>query len=100
MRPVYTAWANLTRYTKTGDTVYRCDSSASGQVLAVRVGDTLFWVNQADRPVQVKAFGANPRAAHAYTESTITGDRECGITLDVQDGLWNLPAESFGRMEL
>lgn len=100
VRPVYTAWANLTRHTKAGDIVYGCASSAPGHVEAVRVGKFLFWVNQADRRVQVKIQGADPVSAHAYTESILSGDRECGITLDPQDGLWPLPATSFGRMDL
>lgn len=100
VRPVYTAWANLTRHTKTGDAVYRCESSAPGHVDAARVGKVLFWVNQADRPVQVQLQGAEPRSAHAYTESTLSGDRECGITIESKDGLWPLPALSFGRMNL
>lgn len=100
VRPVYTAWSNLTRHTKTGNTVYRCDSTAPGYVLAVRVGDTLFWVNQADLPVQARILGVDPVSAHAYTESTLSGDRECGITIDSKDSIWPLPAKSFGRMNL
>ncbi len=98
VRPIYTAWANFTRHTKVGDAVYRCASTAPGQVLAARVGDTLFWVNQAVWPVQVRISGVTPAEAHAYAESTLAGDRECGVALEAKNGLWTLPAESFGRM--
>ncbi len=96
VRPVYTAWANFTRHTQTGDVVYRCDSSAPGHVQATRVGDILFWVNEAERPVEVSIMGASPVRSHTYTESTLASDRECGIAWEGQKGLWTFPAESFG----
>jgi len=99
VRPVYFAWANFSRFTKAGDAVYRCESSAPGHVLAARVGKILFWVNEADRPVPVRVTGMAPSSVHAYEETTLTGDRECGTTLNAVDGLWTLPPASFGRME-
>ncbi len=100
VRPVYTAWANLTRHTQAGDTVYRCESSAPGYVDAVRVGKFLFWVNQADKPVTVHILGEKPVDAQAYTASTLAGDRECCAPLEVNDGICIVPPQSFGRMGL
>lgn len=96
VRPVYHAWANFCRLTDKGDPVRRCESSSPNHVIAARVGDTLFWVNRADVPAEVRIEGMPAKEVRIHTESTLEGDRETGTLQALQEPLFTAPPQSFG----
>jgi len=96
VRPVYHAWAMFTRLTSRGDRSFVCTSTHPEQAAAVRVGDTLFWVNQTSAEAEIVVEGVTLSEALAMSESTLAGDRECGETLQVEENRFKTPAMSFG----
>ena len=102
VRPVYHALALMTRNSKTGDPVYRCDSSHPDWLKASRIGDRLFWVNPGKTSVRVTVEeDAVVREAWALTENALTHDRDCSYALPVEDGRsFIVPANAFGMAVL
>jgi hypothetical protein len=96
VRPVYHAVAAFTRNTRAGDRVYRCESTHPHTIRAVRVGDTLFWVNLSDRETPVRLRGFRPAWMHIYTEDSLEGDRECGLRQPLRRNAFTAPPKSFG----
>lgn len=95
-RPVYYAWANFCRLTRAGDAVRRCDSSSPERVIGAVVGKTLFWVNRSDQPAEVIVTGLKASEARIMQESTLAGDRECGVLAKLKEGRFTAPPQSFG----
>ena len=62
------------RLTEAGDPVRLCRSSHPDQVRAACVGDTLFWVNHADRRMEVRVEGLQASYVRIMTEDTLSGD--------------------------
>ena len=96
VRPVYHLWADFSRLTRAGDPVFRCDSSSPAHVLAARIGNALFWVNQSDAEAEIVVEGMPLKEVRIYTENTLSGDRECGAVVPVAGGKFNAPPQSFG----
>lgn len=97
-RPVYYAWSMLCRGTEAGDPVYRCASSGAPLVVGVRVGGTLFWVNEAETAVEIRLVGFRGRNARVHTEDTLYGDRECGQVVPLRDNVFVAAPRSFGTV--
>ncbi|HEO72706.1 MAG TPA: hypothetical protein ENN80_15725 [Candidatus Hydrogenedentes bacterium] len=95
-RPVYHAVAAFMRHTERGDTVRRCVSSHPGHVLGAVVNDTLFWVNRSDEAASVHIDGLSGEKVRIMTEATIEGDRECGTIVELREGSFEAPPQSFG----
>jgi len=95
-RPVYHAIANFTRLTERGDMVRKCSSTHPKHVLAVVVGDVLFWVNRYDEEATITVTGAELLDGRVMTESTLIGDRECGAPITVKENGFKAPTQSFG----
>ena len=95
-RPVYHAWNPFTRFTEPGDTVRVCESTHPNYVSGAIVGKTLFWVNQGDAEAEVKLVGFDAKHVRIMTESTLSGDRECGTVVSLESGAFKAPAMSFG----
>lgn len=95
-RPVYHAWAPFSRFTKTGDSSRRCESTHPAHVSAAFTGNTLFWVNQTGRDVEIVLKGAVPETVRIMTEATLSGDRDCGVESPLKDGKFTAPPRSFG----
>lgn len=97
VRPIYHALALMTRHTKTGDAIYRCDTSHPDWVKAARVGDHVFWVNLSEAAVTLRLAGASISEVRAHTETTLTHDRDCArvLTLD-NKSTFVAPERSFG----
>ncbi len=102
VRPVYHALALMTRNSRTGDTVYRCDSSHPDWLKAARIGDRLFWVNLGDVPTRVTITGdAVVHEVRALTEDVLTHDRDCSYPLAIETGRhFMAPAKAFGVARL
>ncbi len=98
VRPVYHAWASLCRLTEKGDRVRRCVSSSPQHVLAVRVNDTVFWVNRADQKAEIHLEGGEFKAVCVMTEHNIEGDRETGLTQALETQRFTAPPQSFGYL--
>lgn len=98
VRPIYHAVAAFCRNTSAGDSVWRCDSSESDWVKAARVGETLFWVNLAEAPMEIRVEGFQANTVRIMTEDTLEGDRECGILIPFENGHFAAPPKSFGYM--
>lgn len=96
IRPVYHATAMFTRLTETGDTARRVNSSAPRHLIGACVEDTLFWVNLADEPADVRIAGLPIKQVRIMTEDTLKGDRACGVVEPVRDGHFTAPPRSFG----
>lgn len=96
VRPIYHAWAAFSRLTKAGDDVYVCESSGAPNVVAAKVGKTLFWVNQSNQEVEVKVTGITLSETRIMTETTLSGDRECGVTVKPDHDSFTAPPQSFG----
>jgi hypothetical protein len=95
-RPVYHAWAPFSRLTEPGDRVLKCTSSQAEHVLGAVVNTTLFWVNQSDVQAEVRIKGIAPKEVRIMTESTLTGDRECGEVRPLAEGRFTASPMSFG----
>lgn len=95
VRPVYHAWANFCRLTERGEKVLRCASSSEPHVIGVLVGQTLFWVNRSDQSVEVRLENAGARETFVFEESTLQGDRECGVRVPDPEA-FTAPPQSFG----
>lgn len=95
-RPVYYAWSTFCRLTKTGDKVRRCDSTSPGHVVGAVVNKTLFWVNRGDQPAEVIVTGLKASEVRIMQESTLAGDRECGVVAKLKEGRFTAPPQSFG----
>ena len=96
VRPIYHVVAAFARNTRAGDSVWRCDSTQPDWVKAVHAGDTLFWVNLADRPMEIRVQGFQAETVRIMTEETLEGDRECGRLLPWGDGRFTAPPKSLG----
>lgn len=96
IRPVYHSMANFMRHTKAGDTVFRCESAHPAYVRAARAGDTLFWVNLHDQPVEVTLAGFDAKSVRIHTEDTLAGDAECGTLVESPGNAFTAPPLSFG----
>jgi hypothetical protein len=96
VRPVYYLWADFSRLTRAGDPVFRCESSSPAHVLASRIGDVLFWVNQCDSAADLVVEGMPLKEVRVHEETTLSGDRECGNVLKLTDGKFKVPPLSFG----
>ncbi len=96
VRPVYHAWAMFSRFTKGGDAVRRCESINAAYVSGVYAGDTLFWVNQSDKPMELAISGITPEVVCIMKEDNLNGDRECGDVMELKDGRFTAPPMSFG----
>ncbi len=95
-RPVYHAIANFTRFTESGDSVLRCESSHPSYLRAVCVGPALFWVNPSEEAVGVQVSGFEPVLFRVMTESTVSGDREAGYEAERTGEVYAVPGMSFG----
>lgn len=95
-RPVYHAWSMFCRLTEAGEPVYRCESSHPHAIRGACVGDTLFWVNEADVPATIVISGFAGSSVRTYTQSTLHGDRECGTASSIEEDSFRAPARSFG----
>ena len=96
VRPVYHAWAALTRRTEPGQPMYPVQSSHPDHVNAARVGDTLFWLNHSNGPADVHIHGWVPQHVRIMDEPSLAGDRLCGVLRPTEDGAFLAPARSFG----
>lgn len=96
VRPAYHSFANFTRLTEAGDEVTECKSSSPQHVLAAKVGSTLFWVNRSDQTAEVRIEGFRPDEVRVMTEDTLSGDRECGTLLKLEENEFEVPPQSFG----
>ncbi len=96
VRPVYHAWASFSRLTEAGDKVFVCESSGAPHVIAAKVGKTLFWVNRSDQDADVRIASMKPSEIRIMTESTLSGDRESGVVVKPNDGMFKAPPQSFG----
>jgi len=95
-RPVYHAVAQLTRLTESGQPVRECVASHPDYVIGAVVGDTLFWANRSDQPVEVEVVGLDAAHVRIVTEATLFGDRECGV-VEPFEGRFTAPPQSFGH---
>jgi hypothetical protein len=95
-RPVYHAWAPFSRFTEPGDRVRKCVSSHPDHVRGAVVNTTLFWVNQSETPAEVIIKGLSPKEVRIMTETTLSGDRECGAVQPVDHQRFAAPPMSFG----
>jgi hypothetical protein len=73
VRPVYHAWAALTRRTEPGMPVHRVASSHPNRLKAAVVGDTLYWVNRGHDDVRVELVGFAPAGGRTFTRDTVAG---------------------------
>ena len=98
VRPIYHALSLMTRNSKTGDMVYRCDSSHSDWVKAARIGNNLFWVNLGEKETRITVNGSvRLRETRGMREMDLTHDRDCSQPLVVgPDQSFVAPAKSFG----
>jgi hypothetical protein len=94
-RPVFYAWANFCRLTKSGDKVYRCTSSHPKNVSAAKVGDVLFWVNCGEA-AEVRLNGMEIREVRTHTEGPSSSVSETGTMIEMPGTLFNAPPMSFG----
>ena len=96
-RPVYHAWANLTRNSSSGNSVSKA-ASTDPSIKASKVGNTIFWINNSYRykPIRIEGLPLATRVK-IMTENTIQGDREAGTTklLTRTKTFW-APPRSFG----
>jgi hypothetical protein len=95
VKPVYHAYGMFTRLTKADDPVFVGVSSDPGWIRGVRIGDTLFLVNEAPHPVPVRIEGLAVEALRVYSASTQFSDDECGDLVVLDGGLCSLPPRSF-----
>jgi len=100
LRPIFHAWANLTRLTAHGDAVWRTEASHPQQVLGATVGDVLFWVNQGTQAATVEVSGRMLKEVRGFTEATLPEAPGPGEALRVEGGRFQAPAESFGYARL
>jgi len=96
VKPVYHAMAMFTRLAEGGDAVRMCKSSHPNHVKAALVGDVLFWVNLSEQSVEVTIKGFDSREVRIMDESTIHGDRECGVVVEPDARRFTAPPMSFG----
>jgi len=95
LRPVFYAWANFCRLTKSGDKVYRCTSSHPKNVSAAKMGDVLFWVNCGEA-AEVRLDGMQAHEVHVWTEGPCGGVTEIGSVLGEPTSAFRVPGMSFG----
>jgi hypothetical protein len=96
VRPVYHAWAALTRRTEPGDSVYPVTSTHPEHVKGTRVGETLFWVNRGSSATEVRIEGWSPVRVRVFEEASLLGDRLAGVAMECADGTFTASAHSFG----
>jgi len=99
IRPVYHSVAMFTRMLRAGDKAYKVNSSHPWKVRAARAGDTVFWVNMSDENAPIKLNGFSASQATVLTETNLSGERACGDKVAVKDGIFTVPACSFGYMK-
>lgn len=97
--PVFHALANLTRHTNPGDIVTPV-SVDGDRVRACRVGDYIFWVNLRDTPVTFCVEGVPLLENCTYTQSTLSGEGECGKSEAIRENTCELLPRSFGRIRM
>lgn len=102
VRPIYHALALVTRNSKAGDMVFRCNSSHPDQVKAARIGSKLFWVNLGETETRITVNGKlRVRETRGMTEIDLVHDRDCSHLLPVApDQSFAAPAKSFGMATL
>ena len=100
IRPVYHAIGCFTRMTERGAAVRRCESSHPRHVNAAVVGNVVFWINQAPRPVTIRFSEALDSPATAYTRDTVSADDSPGTSHTVTEDRFDAPPESFGYVLL
>ncbi|MCK5862899.1 MAG: hypothetical protein KAH38_10460 [Candidatus Hydrogenedentes bacterium] len=98
VRPIYHALALMTRNSKAGDMVFRCDSSHTDWVKGARIGNRLFWVNLGEEKTEITVTGKiRLREVRTITETVLTHDRDCSYPLPVDSKQsFIAPAKSFG----
>lgn len=99
VRPVYHAWSMLTRHTRAGDRVVRCETSHP-LLQAALVGGTLFWVNQHTAPLRVSIEGFAGRELRRMCAETLSGDRETGVHETLDGAEFTAPARGFGYLRV
>jgi len=95
VKPVYQAQGMFTRLTEPGDAVYPGHSTAPHWVRSVRVGDSLFLVNEAGQEAEVAIDGLAVDELRVYSETTEFTDAECGARVQPDRGVFVLPARGF-----
>jgi len=106
-RPVFYAWANLTRNSQAGDAIHAVTNTAPQALSALRVGDALFWVNRGSAAISVQVAGM-PLAevrhlVEAATAAVDPSDEAAlraladGLPLPLADNTFLAPPHSFGR---
>lgn len=95
-RPVYYAWANFSRLTEAGERVLKVESSEPRLAKGAQVGKYLFFVNCSDYDLNLELAGFTGQNGRLYTEKTLSGDRECGVSLTLEGQSVELPARGFG----
>ena len=120
-KPVYYAWAALTRLTRAGDPVYPCETVPEGALRAVGVGGrVIFWVNPVNRAYTVELAALSPAqdlatplsenseatppaiggTAYLYEEHRLEGDQYAGQAVPLAAGSFEAPPRSFGWIML
>ena len=99
LRPVFHAWALLTRHTTPGQPVRPVTSSAPQALRAVVVGNALFWVSEAEAPLTLALHGAEARTMLVYNAELPLETLDPVQALPVCSDLV-LPPRSFGVLLL
>jgi hypothetical protein len=60
------------------------------------VGEILFWVHHGDAEVDLVIEGMDRGEVRIHTESTLSGDRECGKIGRFERNRLTVPPRSFG----
>lgn len=104
-RPVFYAWANLTRHTRPGNAVQIPRDALPPQVSVVKIGETIYVVNQADTPVRLSFHGTSVTEARVFGEGEMPApgatereirDAAAGVAVPIaQEGI-PVPPRSFG----
>lgn len=97
VRPIYHVVTSFCRNTEPGDPVWKCVSTHPDWVKGVKAGNTLFWVNLSDTETPIEIRGFTPKTLRIMTETTLTGDRECGSVVEgAEAACFAAPPKSFG----
>ncbi len=97
VRPVYHVVGAFCRELDPGDAAWKTASSAPQAIAAATAGDTLFWVNLAEKAVSVTIEGFSPSTVRIMTAENLEGDETCGDLVEL-DGraTFEAPPKSFG----
>ncbi|MEN8254491.1 MAG: hypothetical protein ABFR33_03370 [Verrucomicrobiota bacterium] len=98
IRPVYHSHAAFTRFTSSGDTVYKCTTGAYDHFKAAATDNAIFWVNVSDAQIEVSVVGFAADKVQIMTEENITAsDRDVGKRITgLADSVFTAPPQSFG----